>query len=136
MNYFVGENTKNYKTALIYHLKPIFFVEDGTAKESCISCCVLKKIDFKIHYNIFVQQGTKLWIATEYVDGCSALDLRKAGPLSENDIAVILRDVLKGLDYLHSKRRVHRDVKGDFILFKCSMSFSTEVLSTCKKSSI
>jgi serine/threonine protein kinase len=42
----------------------------------------------------------------------SALDLMKAGPFSEHDIAIILREILKGLDYLHSERKLHRDIKG------------------------
>lgn len=48
----------------------------------------------------------------EYLGGGSALDLMKAGPFTEHDIGIIIREILKGLDYLHSERKLHRDIKG------------------------
>ena len=48
----------------------------------------------------------------EYLGGGSALDLMKAGVFEELYISIILREVLKGLDYLHSEGKLHRDVKG------------------------
>ena len=49
----------------------------------------------------------------EYLGGGSALDLMKAGTFDETYIGIVLREILKGLDYLHSEGKLHRDIKGE-----------------------
>lgn len=57
-------------------------------------------------------------IAMEYCHLGSVREIMKTlgTPLQEGQIVCIAHDVLKGLEYLHSNRKIHRDIKSDNIL--------------------
>ena len=52
----------------------------------------------------------------EYLGGGSCQDLLKPGPIPELYIAIIMRELLHGLTYLHASSKLHRDVKAANIL--------------------
>lgn len=48
----------------------------------------------------------------EFCAGGSCADLMKPGMIGEDYIAIIVRELLLGLEYLHADKKLHRDVKG------------------------
>ncbi|KAK7545167.1 kinase-like domain-containing protein [Phyllosticta citribraziliensis] len=71
---------------------------------------------FVTQYKTSFVRGVKLWIVMEFLGGGSCLDLMKPGPFSESQIAVICRELLLGLDYLHLSGKIHRDIKAANVL--------------------
>lgn len=67
-------------------------------------------------YNRGQTDDGHLWIAMEYVEGTAANDLDRAN-LTSTRIVRIITDVAAALDYAHSKRVLHRDIKpGNFLV--------------------
>ncbi|OQR88985.1 serine/threonine protein kinase [Thraustotheca clavata] len=66
-------------------------------------------------YGAYYKDGA-LWIAMEYCGGGSVGDISRQRKLCEQEISVIMRGALEGLAHLHSKKKIHRDIKGGNIL--------------------
>ncbi|KAF7259886.1 hypothetical protein EG68_02400 [Paragonimus skrjabini miyazakii] len=74
------------------------------------------------HKNCVLPKGCYMkdqtpWLVMEYCIGSVAdiLEVHKT-PLKETEIACIVREVLMGLEYLHSRQHIHRDIKAANIL--------------------
>jgi len=69
------------------------------------------------YYGSYFKEN-ELWIVMEYCGAGSVSDLMRITDkvLNEEQIAVVVRDALKGLVYLHSLRKIHRDIKAGNIL--------------------
>jgi len=71
------------------------------------------------YFGSYIKENV-LWIVMEYCGAGSVSDLMKitSRNLKEEQIGVIMKDALKGLQYLHSPnvRKIHRDIKAGNIL--------------------
>ncbi|GAA5902415.1 uncharacterized protein JCM6883_001402 [Sporobolomyces salmoneus] len=61
-------------------------------------------------------QGYELWIAMDFASGGSIRTLMKSGAIEEKYAALIVREVLVALSFLHRQDIIHRDVKAANIL--------------------
>ncbi|XP_052097193.1 serine/threonine-protein kinase 3-like isoform X2 [Mytilus californianus] len=63
-------------------------------------------------------KNTDLWIVMEYCGAGSVSDIMRLRnkTLTEDEIATLMLDTLHGLNYLHSRRKIHRDIKAGNIL--------------------
>ncbi|XP_030825608.1 serine/threonine-protein kinase PAK 3-like [Camarhynchus parvulus] len=57
-----------------------------------------------------------LWLVMEYMDGGTLRDVVRQTRMAEGEMAAVSRECLQGLDFLHSNRVMHRDLKSSNIL--------------------
>ncbi|CEF63249.1 Serine/threonine-protein kinase hippo [Strongyloides ratti] len=81
---------------------------------------IMKQCDseFVVKYFGSYFKNSDLWIVMEYCGAGSISDIMRIRrkTLNENEIAVVLKDALHGLKYLHDLKKIHRDIKAGNIL--------------------
>lgn len=66
----------------------------------------------------FVVEDQELWVALEFMMGGNLTRRIKPGvAMEEGEIARVVRAVCEALQLIHSRNRIHRDIKSDNILF-------------------
>eukprot|EP01097_Dermamoeba_algensis_P007198 TRINITY_DN4510_c0_g1_i2.p1 TRINITY_DN4510_c0_g1~~TRINITY_DN4510_c0_g1_i2.p1 ORF type:complete len:317 (-),score=63.69 TRINITY_DN4510_c0_g1_i2:14-964(-) len=117
---------RNNQTGDIVALKIVQMVAEGQEGDGPNLEQVWKEINLLkscAHKNVVCYKGSyvwnnQLWISMEYCGGGSISDLIETleRPMREDQIAYICRETLLGLAYLHSTRKLHRDIKGANVL--------------------
>ncbi|ETN36683.1 uncharacterized protein HMPREF1541_08961 [Cyphellophora europaea CBS 101466] len=90
-------------------------LSDILSELSVLSSCASSHVT---KYKLAFLRRQTLWIVMEYLGGGSCADLLKPPPhcIPETHIAIICRELLIGLDYLHREGKLHRDIKAANVL--------------------
>ena len=67
----------------------------------------------------YFSEGGQFYLVQEYIEGDTLTKkLEKGRPLSEGEVTKILVSLLPVLDYVHSRRIIHRDIKPDNVIIR------------------
>jgi len=103
-------------------------IAHNTSKEKRRNLCEVKFLNTFRHENI-VQLITchifegDIWIVMEYMAGGTLTQAASESSFTEDQISYVARELLKALEFIHSRGHVHRDVKSD----NCMMTTKGDV---------
>lgn len=67
----------------------------------------------------YFETAGQFYLVQEYIEGATITSqVQKEGTLRESSVRTILVEILPVLDYIHSKRIIHRDIKPDNIILR------------------
>lgn len=67
----------------------------------------------------YFSEAGQFYLVQEYIEGDTLTQkVEKGGVLSENEVKQILVSLLPVLDYVHSQRMIHRDIKPDNVIIR------------------
>lgn len=67
----------------------------------------------------YFSETGQFYLVQEYIEGDTLTQkVEKGGTLSENEVKQILVSLLPVLDYVHSRRMIHRDIKPDNVIIR------------------
>jgi serine/threonine-protein kinase len=67
----------------------------------------------------YFSEAGQFYLVQEYIEGDTLTQkVEKGGVLSENEVKQILISLLPVLDYVHSRRMIHRDIKPDNVIIR------------------
>jgi tRNA A-37 threonylcarbamoyl transferase component Bud32 len=64
----------------------------------------------------YLRGSSDLWVVMEYMEGGALTDIIENNTLTEEQISTICFETCKGLQHLHHKNIIHRDIKSDNML--------------------
>lgn len=89
----------------------------------------------------YLKTEDDLWVVMEYMEGGSLTDIIENSPtngsayspLTEPQIAYIVRETCKGLKFLHDRNIIHRDIKSDNVLLDTKARVKITDFGFCAK---
>lgn len=83
----------------------------------------------------YLRGTSDLWVIMEYMEGGSLTEVIENNDcrLSEKQIAIICFETLKGLQHLHKKHIIHRDIKSDNVLLDAKGNVKITDFGFCAK---
>jgi len=90
----------------------------------CPPPCSVHQMTFRPDQGIAREVHAQIWYASSpYFHPLQKLNRKKMKPgvFREEYIAIIVRELLKGLEYLHQEGKLHRDIKGESCIARVTL---------------
>ncbi|OCF37608.1 STE/STE20/PAKA protein kinase [Kwoniella heveanensis BCC8398] len=81
----------------------------------------------------FLVRNSELWVVMEYMEGGALTDVIENNKLAEDQIAAICLETCRGLQHLHSRSIIHRDIKSDNLLMNAQGDVKITDFGFCAK---